>query len=134
MLDNESDDESEESCLLWSQRFFFVSNFLLLNVLQFLSMEKSDSLDDESVKGGSYSGSAGTCAFFCFFEEFVDCADDSVDPVEDSVGRDCGVGSEIFVLIVIESISEVIPLIVFVTIGVDSKGGQLIEIFWRPKS
>ena len=38
-----------------------------------------------------------------------------------------------FVPIVIESISENFLLVVFVPIVVDSKGGQLIEIFWRPK-
>ena len=50
----------------------------------------------------------------------------------------------IFVLTGIDSIGDVVPLFVFVPIGVESKGGrligveskcgQLIESFWRPKS
>ena len=42
--------------------------------------------------------------------------------------------SEVFVPEVIESIGDVVPLVVFVPKGVESKGSQLIEIFWRPKS
>ena len=38
-----------------------------------------------------------------------------------------------FFLIGIESNCDIIPLFVFVPIRVDSKVGQLIEIFWRPK-
>ena len=34
----------------------------------------------------------------------------------------------------IESNCDIDPLVVFVTIGVESKGGRLIELFWRPKS
>ena len=40
-----------------------------------------------------------------------------------------GVGSGVFVLTVIESIVDVVLLVVFVPIGVDSKGGQIIELF-----
>ena len=34
----------------------------------------------------------------------------------------------------IESIGDVLPLVMYVPKVVDSKGGWLIEIFWRPKS
>ena len=37
-------------------------------------------------------------------------------------------------LIVIESIGDVVPLVVFVPMVIDSKGGRRIEIFWRPKA
>ena len=33
-----------------------------------------------------------------------------------------------------ESIGDVFTLVVLVPIGVESKGGRLIESFWRPKS
>ena len=92
-----------------------------------LSSKKSDSLNDESENDGSDSGSDGTCNFLFRFEE-------SIGRVDDSVGYVCGVVSGVFVLIVIESIDNVVLLVVSIPIGVDSKGGQLIEIFWRPKS
>ena len=91
-------------------------------------------LDDESDDDGYDSGSAGTCTFNFCFEDSVGCVDNSVGCVDNSVGFVCGVGPGVFVPIVIESIGDVVPLIVFVPIIVDSKGGQLIEIFWRPKS
>ena len=97
-------------------------------------MDESDSLNDDSGNDGSDSRSAGTCAFPFRFEESVCRVDDSVGRIDDSVGRVRGVDSGVFVLIGIESIGEVIPLVVFITILVDSKGGRLIEIFWRPKS
>ena len=39
-----------------------------------------------------------------------------------------------FVPTVIDSIGDTVPLVTFVPKGVDSKGGQIIEVFWRPKS
>ena len=38
-----------------------------------------------------------------------------------------------FFLTGIESIGDVVPLVVFLPKGADSKGGRLIEIFWHPK-
>ena len=93
----------------------------------FLSLDESDSLNDESDYDGSDSGSAGTCAFPVCFEDSVGC-------VDDSVGHVYGVYSSIFVPILIESNCDVIPLVVFAPIRVESKGGLLIEIFWCPKS
>ena len=59
-----------------------------------------------------------------------------------SAGSVSGIGSGNFVPTGIESIGDVVllfvprlvPLFVFVPRGVESKAGQLIEIFWRPKS
>ena len=38
-----------------------------------------------------------------------------------------------FFLTGIESIGDFIPVVLFVPRGVESKGGRLMEIFWRPK-
>ena len=43
-------------------------------------------------------------------------------------------GSGVFFPIGTDSIGVVVVLVVFITIVVESKGGQLVEIFWRPKS
>ena len=76
--------------------------------------------------------------FFFLFEESVGRVDDSTVYVDESVGRVdnsiglvCGV--VFFYPIVIESMSDIVPLFVLIPIGVESKGGRLIEIFWRPK-
>ena len=87
----------------------------------------SDFLNDESGNDGSDSRSAGTCAFPFRFEESVGC-------VDDSVSHFCGVRSGVSVLTLIESIGDVFLLVVLVPIGVEYKGGRLIELFWRPKS
>ena len=93
-------------------------------------MLDDESDDDGSDDDGSDSGSAGMCDFpFCF--------DESVGRVGKYVGSVSGVGPGVLVLTGIESIGdvgEVFRLVVFVPIGVESKGGQLKEIFWRPKS
>ena len=83
-----------------------------------LSFDKLDFFDDESDDDGSGSVSLGTYNFqFC-----------SVD----SVGRVNGVGSGFFVMNGIKSIGYVIPSVVFVPRGVESKVGRLIELFWHP--
>ena len=99
-----------------------------------LSADKSDSLDDDSGNDRSDSGSSSTCALPSHFEYFVGRVDDSVGHFTNSVGRVRGVGSDIFFPIGIDSIGDIIPLVVLVPIGVESKVGQLIEIFWCPKS
>ena len=86
----------------------------------FAVIRKSDSLDDESEDGGSDFGSAGTCAFPFHFDN--------------SIGHVRGVGSGGFVPKGIESICDIVMLVVIITIGVESKGGQFVEIFWLPKS
>ena len=71
--------------------------------------------------------SPGMCAFpFCYGKS-VDGFGKSVDGISD-------VGSGVFVPTGINSIGDVVPLLVFVPRGVDFKGGQLIELFWHPKS
>ena len=100
---------------------------MLLNLLQFISSDESDLLNDESDDDGSDSGSAGTYNFLFLFDEYV-C------PVGESVGHISGVECGVFVLIGTDSIIDVVMLVVVVTKGVESKCGELIEIFWRPES
>ena len=99
------------------QRFFILSHPLLLYLLYFLSSYESYSLDDESDDDGSDSGSSGECAFNFRFD--------------DSVGRFSGVGSVFFGPIGVDSNCEVATFVVFVPLGVESKNGQLIEMFWH---
>ena len=91
-------------------------------------------LDDEYDDDGYDSGSAGTCAFTFCFDESVGRVGDSVGRIDDYVGRVRGVGSGVFVPTGIKLIGDVVPLFTSVPIGVDSKVGRLIELFWRPKS
>ena len=88
---------------------------------------ESDLHDDESDDDGSDSGPTGTCAFTFCFEE-------SVGRVDNSTGHVRGMGSVVSPPIVVESIGDVVLLVVFVPIGVESKGGRHIEIFWHPNS
>ena len=75
--------------------------------------------DDESDNDEFGSGYPGTCAFpFCS---------------GNSVGCVSGVGSAIFVPTGIKSVGDVVPLVLFIPRGVESKRGWLIELFWRPK-
>ena len=90
-------------------------------------------LDDESDNDGSDSGSAGTCAFPFCFDGSVGRVGDSVGRVDESFGCVSNMGSVVFFLTRIESIGDVVLLVVFVPKGFKSKGGRLIEIFWRPK-
>ena len=89
-------------------------SFLFVDFLHPLSSDESYFLDCSDF------GSSGTCAFpYCF---------------DDSVGRVSGVGSSVFVPVLVGSNFDVVTLVVFVLMGVKSKGGGLIKIFWRPKS
>ena len=84
-------------------------------------------IDDESNDDGSGSRSTGTCNFpFCYGKP--------VGSVGETVGRVCGVGSGVLVPTGIELIGDVFPLVVFIPRGVEFKGGQLVELFWRSKS
>ena len=56
----------------------------------------------------------------------------TVGSVGKSIGSVHGVGSGVF-FTRIDSISDVVPLIMFVPKGVKSKGGRLIEIFCRSR-
>ena len=81
-----------------------------------LSFDKLDFFDDDSDNDGSDSGSAGTCTFPFQFDE-------SVSRVGESFGCVSGVGSGIFVTTGIDSIGDVVPLVVFVPKGVEYKSG-----------
>ena len=92
----------------------------IILLLELLSFDELDFFDDESDDDGSGSGSPGTCAFpFCS---------------GNSSGSFSGVGSGVFVLTGIDSIDDVVLLVVFVPRGAESKVVRLIELFWRPKS
>ena len=54
------DNESDESCSVHFRYFFFLLRLMIFHSLYFLSLDESDSLDDESDKLGSDSGSSGT--------------------------------------------------------------------------
>ena len=100
--------------------------FLLFDLLELLSFDELYLFDDESDDDGSGSGSADTC-------DFPFCSDESVGSVGKSVGRVSGMGSVIFVPTGIDLIGDIFLLVVFVPKGVESKGGRLIEIFFRSK-
>ena len=106
---------------------FLLLIFSLINLLELLSFDKLDLLYDESNDDGSGSGYPGTCAFPFFSEKYV-------GSVGKCFGSVSGVGSGVFVLNGIESIVDVVMLVVFLPIGVESKVGQLIELVWLPKS
>ena len=103
------DDESEESYFLSFRRFFLLLRFFLFDSLELVSFDELDFFD-ESDNDGSRSGSP---------DKFVGSAGE--------------VGFCDFVLTGIESLGDVVMLVVFVPIGVESKGGQLIGSFWCPK-
>ena len=82
-------------------------SFLLINWNCYLSTNLF--FDDESDNDGSGSRSPGTCTFsFCSGK---------------SVGRVSGLGSGVFVPTGIESIGDVVLLVLFVPRGVKSKSG-----------
>ena len=91
-----------------------------------MSFDKLVLFDDESNDDESRSGSPGTCDFPFYSDEFI-------DSVCKSVGRVSGVGFDVFLPTGINSIGDVVLLVMFVPRGVKSKGGRLIECFWRPK-
>ena len=64
---------------------FFLSRFLLLDLLELLSSDELYLLDAESDDDGSDYGSAGTRAFSFCFKEYVSSFGESVDRVS-SVG------------------------------------------------
>ena len=64
---------------------------------------------------------------------FLFCSGKSVGSDDKSVGSGSVVGSGNFFLSGIESLGDIVLLFVFVPRGVESKVGQLIESFCRPK-
>ena len=65
-------------------------------MLQLLSFDESDFIDDDYDDDGYDSGSAGTCNLPFRFEYSVGHVDDSVGRFDDSVGSVLGMGSGIF--------------------------------------
>ena len=90
----------------------------ILDFLYFLSSENSDSLNDEYDNDRSDSGSSRKYSYTAFSLRF-----------EDSVGYVSGLGSDIFVPTGDESKCDIFAFVVFVPIGFESKGGQLIKCF-----
>ena len=80
----------------------FLSCFFLLDLIQLLSLDESDSLNYESDDYGSDFGSAGMCFFTFCFDESVGCVGDSIGSFDDSVGHVSGVGSGVSPLAGIE--------------------------------
>ena len=88
--------------------------------MYFLSSGKSDSLNDEYDDDGSESGYSSTCSFPLQFY--------------DSIGRVSGLGSGLLISTGVKYKCDVFVFVVFVPIGVESKGGQLVKKFWRSNS
>ena len=102
-------DDSDESSFVHFRQFFFLPRLFLLYYLYLLSLDESDFLDDKSDDDGSDSRSSGTCYSPLRFDN--------------SFGRVSVLGSGIFIPIGIESNCDVFVFVVFVSIGVESKGG-----------
>ena len=86
----------------------------------FVSLEKLDSLDDESDDYGYGSRFSGTCSFtLCF---------------DDSIGCFSGLGYWVFVPTGVDFKCDVFVFVVFVPIGVKYKGRRLIEMLWISNS
>ena len=79
-----------------------------------VSTNESYSLDDESGDDGSDPRFAVTCPFHFRFEDSVGRVDDYVGRVDNSVGRVPGMEYGVFVTTVIESIGDVVTLVLFV--------------------
>ena len=114
------DYKSDDYCLMRFRRFSFLLRPLLLDFIYLMSSDESYLLDDESEYDGYNSRSSGTCPFPFHFD--------------DSIGCVSGVGFGIFSQTGVESNCDIVTFVLFVPIGVKSKGGQLIEMFWRSNS
>ena len=94
--------------------------------MELLAFKKLGLFNDESDDDGSGSGSPGTCTF-------PFCSGKSVGSVCEFIGRASGVGSGVFVATVIESIGDVVLLVIFAPKGFKSKDGRLVDLFCRSK-
>ena len=97
---------------LVSDAFLFLSYRLIFDFMYLLSLDESDSLDDESDDDVSDSGSSGTYYFHALSLRFENC-----------VGSVSGLESVVFVPTALESKYDIFVFVVFIPIGVDSKGG-----------
>ena len=116
----------DDSSFLYFSRFFFLSLFFFFDLLELVSFNEVYFFG-EFDNDGSRSGTPGTVAFPFSSVKFVGSACESVG----SVSSLC---LGYFVLTGIESLGDVFMLDVFVPRGVESKVGQLIGSFLRPKS
>ena len=114
------DDKYDKPCLVCFLISFFLPHPLLLCFLYLLSSDKSDSLDYKYDDDGYDSESSGTCVFPLYFDEYV--------------GHVSDLESGGFVPIGVNSKYDIVTFVVFVPIGVKSKGGPFIKIFWRSNS
>ena len=93
---------------------------LVLDLLYFMSSDESDSINDDYEDDGYDSRSSGICAFPSSFEY--------------SIGWVSGVGSGVFVTMVVDSKCDVVTFVVFFPIGGYSKDSRLVEMVWRSNS
>ena len=77
-----------------------------------LSLDKSDSINDDSEKDRSDSGSSGMHYFTTFSLHF-----------DDTVGRVSGLRSEIVLLTGVNSKCDIFAFFLFASTGVEPKGG-----------
>ena len=85
-----------------------------------VSFDESDLFDYESENDGSESRSSCMCYFIL--------------RLDNTVGHVSGLGYGVIVPTVVESKCDNFAFFVFVSIVADSKGGQLIKMFWRSSS
>ena len=89
----------------------FLLRLLILDLLYLMSLHESDSLNDESYDDGYDSGSPITYSFPALFL----CFDDSVVHVS-------GLGSGVFLPTGVDLKCDIFAFVMFVPIGVESKG------------
>ena len=103
--------------------FLFLLRSFIFYFLYYLSLNESESLDDDYDDHGLNSGSSGTYSFCAFSLRFYN-----------SVGSVSVLGSGVFSPIGVEYKWGIFTFYIFVPIGVESKGGRLVEMFWRSNS
>ena len=115
------DDGPDKSYFLCLPRFFFLSHFFLFDLIELVTFDELDLFSHYSDTDGS--GSVSPCTF-----AFPFSSGNSVGSSSQSVGSVSGVGFGGFFPTGIESLGDVVILVLFVLIGVESKGGQLIGV------
>ena len=100
---------------MFTTLFLLIAFLFFFGLLELVSFEKLDFFG-ESVNGGSGSRSPGAFAFPFSYVKLVDSASESIGSVS-------GVGFGNFVPTEIKSLGDVVSLVIFVPIGVESKGG-----------
>ena len=88
-----------------------------------MSSEESYLINNKSDDCRSDSGSSGTYSFPAFYLRF-----------DNSVGYVSGLVSGIFILAGVESKCDFFAFVMFIPIGVESKGGRPIKMFWLSNS